>query len=271
MARISRSPGAFMAAYVILFLLVGPWLALSGPASRNFPQIVIAVFLAWRVTQGDAFGRAAWVLLIVYSIFGCFIAIAGTGRSAGTAAALGLLAGYVAQLALLVSAPVYERASSDWPAAATGAGPARVPASAPPWPIPRLRTILASLGAGLVITLIPISGMKALPSCPPTNHGPVPARLSCQARGAGYPGAYRFSGPVYTSGDPQPLFVVVRHHFYPEALAADWADWSLVTFSLLYLAWLSSRREDPEEDPASDVRVPSDTGGAGGPRVAQGW
>jgi hypothetical protein len=252
MARISRSADAFMAAYVILFLLIGPWLALSGPARRNVPQIVIGVFLAWRVTRGEQFGRIAWVLLIVYSIFGGFIAITGTGRSGGNLGALGLLTGSVFQLALLVSAPVYERTHLEHPALAPGAAPApavQIPAPASPWPAPRLRTVMASVGAGLVITLIPVSGMKLLPDCPPANHG-VPAPASCVAQGVGYPGPYRFSGPVYAAGDLRPLSLVVRQHFSAEALAVDWAEWSLATFALLYLVWLSARRDDP----ASDVR-----------------
>jgi hypothetical protein len=61
-----RKPGVLMTAYVALFVLSGPWLGLHGPsgyvvhphATRNLPQIVLAAFLAWRVTRGGRISLA---------------------------------------------------------------------------------------------------------------------------------------------------------------------------------------------------------------------
>jgi len=61
-----RKPGVLMTAYVALFVLSAPWLGPHRPsgyavhphASRNLPQIVLAAFLAWRVTRGGRISLA---------------------------------------------------------------------------------------------------------------------------------------------------------------------------------------------------------------------
>ena len=99
-----RKPGVLMTAYVALFVLSGPWLGLHGPsgyvvhphATRNLPQIVLAAFLAWRVTRG---GRISLALIMIFSAAGCALAI---GAIVGGIA--GLLPGGVPEVPYLLLA-----------------------------------------------------------------------------------------------------------------------------------------------------------------------
>ena len=99
-----RKPGVLMTAYATLFVLPGPWLGLHGPSgyvvhphtTRNLPQIVLAAFLAWRVTRG---GRISLVLIMIFSAAGCALAI---GAIVGGIA--GLLPGGVPEVPYLLLA-----------------------------------------------------------------------------------------------------------------------------------------------------------------------
>jgi hypothetical protein len=138
------------------------------------------LILAWRVVSGSA---AARIIGIVCSMFGMAIVLVGAGSTGEPWVRLGLLGGYPFQLALLVSTPVWERtrpARSAWlPTASL-------------WPRPRLRTLFAGLGAGLIITLLPagFTRLHAIASCPALPGLVSPreqAHAHCQQNVAGIP------------------------------------------------------------------------------------
>lgn len=221
-----------MSAYVGLFLYAGPWVGPGGVAHRNWVEVLVAMCLAWLACRGS---RAARVLLIAYSIFGVFIVLFGSTSSWSPDAAavrLGLFACCLAQVCLLVSAPMYERTS-----------PARSPDRLPPTqflPAPRVWTVATSVVAGLIITLLPFANPRAV-ACPP---GHSAADGQCLAQGTGYPIAYRFDGGIITmhAGNVQWLNVAAPGGLQVIAFVTDWAMWSLSVALILYLVWLDIRR-----------------------------
>jgi hypothetical protein len=242
-----RSPGLLMTAYVGLFLYAGPWVGPGDPARRNWVEIVVAIFLAWLACRGS---RAARVLLIAYSILGVLIALFGSASSWSPDAAavrLGFLALYVAQVCLLVSAPMYERTRPGW-------SPGRR-AQTQFLPAPRIWTVGASIAVGLIISLLPFAGVQAL-ACP---SGHSAADGPCLAYGTGYPIAYRFSGGIFTmhAYNIQWLNVVAPTGLQAIAFAIDWAMWSLSVALVLYLVWLDFRRAWDSSGPAPDVSSPA--------------
>jgi hypothetical protein len=99
--------------------------------------------------------------------------------------------------------------------------------------IPRLWMVLTALLAGLVVTLLFLASMDwgALPGCGPA--GAVLAQLP---------------GRCFGLQEGLPLRFLSAYQGVPEiskrALAEDWAQWSLVSFSLLYLSRLQVSRLD---------------------------
>jgi hypothetical protein len=137
---------------------------------------------------------------------------------------LGLLAIYAVQLALLLSPAVSLRCWNDAshrPSADALAAQA----------IPRLWMVLTALLAGLVVTLLFLAGMDwgALPGC-----GPAGAALA------------QLPGRCFALQEGLPLRFLTAYQGAPEigkrALVEDWAQWSLVSFSVLYLLRLQFRR-----------------------------
>ena len=109
-----RSPAVLMTAYVGLFLYAGPWVGPVGSAHRNWVQALVTVCLAYLACRGR---RAARVLMIVYSMLGVLIMLFGSTSSwqpDPAAVRLGPFACYLAQVCLLVSAPMYERTRPSW-------------------------------------------------------------------------------------------------------------------------------------------------------------
>jgi hypothetical protein len=246
-----RSPAVLMTAYVGLFLYAGPWAGPVGSAHRNWGQVLVAVCLAYLACRGR---RAARVLMIAYSMVGVLIMLFGSTSSwqpDPAAVRLGPFACYLAQVCLLVSAPMYERTRPSW-------SPARFPSSRF-LPAPRVWTVPASLAAGLIITLLPIYNLRGL-ACP-AGHSAAPAG-PCLAQGTGYPIAYHFDGGIVRlpGGNIQWLDVLAPRGLEVIAFAADWAMWSLSVALILYLLSLEVRRQ---HDPSGPRRVASSPAPAG--------
>jgi hypothetical protein len=152
-----------------------------------------------------------------------------------SAARFGFFVCYLAQICLLISTPMYERTRPGW-SPDESAGDRFLPA-------PRPWMVLASMVAGLVITLLPFANLQPV-ACPP---GHVAARSGpCLAQGAGYPIAYRFKGGILQlhANGVHWLFVQAARGTQALAFAADWAIWSMAVLLPFYLAWLNMRRED---------------------------
>ena len=234
MARSLRSPAFLMTVYVAVVVFVGPWLSTGHTVHRNFPELLIAVVLATFAAHGN---RAARVLMITYSCLGVFLVLFGSAHgSLAASTRLVYLACYMLQVALLVSAPMYQRTRPGW---ALGRS------QLAPWlPRPPRWALLASAAAGLGIILLPFQDVRPIP-CPP--HVKVLAHTPCLATGTGNPTAYRwFSGYFQMhGGNARWLNVAAPRGFQVAAFAADWALWSLGILLGLYLAWLCCRREYP--------------------------
>jgi hypothetical protein len=102
-----------------------------------------------------------------------------------------------------------------------------------------------SAAGGIVITLLPIRNLRVL-ACP-VGRVAVAPQPPCLADGAGYPNAYHFDGGIITmhGGSAQRLYVLGPRGIQAEALATDWALWSLGVLLVIYLAWLSHSRKYP--------------------------
>jgi hypothetical protein len=235
-AELLRSPAVLMAIYVGLYVYVGPWIMLGSlPAHRNAIQVIVAVVLAVLAVRGS---RVARVLMIAYSILGVSVMIAGGPSSWSTEASalrFAALICYLAQICLLVSAPMYQRTRPG--RSFDSRQPAQFLSAPPMW------MVLVSAAAGVVVTLLPIAGRRTVacrPGHPAAHFGP------CLAQGTGYPLTYRFSGGIIQishAGNVHWLNVAAPHATQVAAFAADWGMWSLGAFLVLYLAWLNRRRE----------------------------
>ncbi len=121
----------------------------------------------------------------------------------------------VAQVALLVSPPVYGRTRRPVPIPVRARGWAQLVRRPPVWLLP------CGLLAGVIVTLACLGSMDwvAIPGCRPT------ASDACSALAEGYPLRWltaKQSEPVISKG----------------ALLRDCAQWALASTSVLYLAWL---------------------------------
>ena len=127
----------------------------------------------------------------------------------------GVLAIYLAELAALLSPPVYQRTRPrDWaePPAAT-----RV--------LPPLTLLLLGVFAGLVVTLLGLADMGplAVSGC---DTGPASATVLCNTLAAGYPLHW--------------VTVLDASSASWMSMAKDWAQWAVVSTSVLYGLWLGS-------------------------------
>jgi hypothetical protein len=221
MPRTWRSTVAqLLALYLILDVIAVMCAAVAhlGPR-QSAPWLPVAAFLTWRVSRG---GRVARVILIIVS--GLSLAGAAHIRSSSwSPSVLVLLAIYAAQIALLVSPAVYQRTRP-----ATQPDPpvvASTPVKPPLW------MLLSALLAGLVVTLLYLGSMDmaAIPGCGPAGATVAQLPAGCFGLARGYP------VPFLTAYQSTPVIS-------QSALVMDWAQWSLVSFSALYLLRLASRR-----------------------------
>lgn len=186
--------------------------------SAQASWLPVAAFLTWRVSRG---GRVARVILIVAS--GLSLAGAMHIRSASwSPSVLVLLAVYATQIALLVSPAVYQRTRpATWPDPPVVASR---PFKPPLW------ILLSALLAGVVVTLLYLGSMDmaAIPGCGPAGATVAQLPSGCFGLVRGYP------MPFLTAYQSTP-------EISQSALVMDWAQWSLVSFSALYLLRLSGR------------------------------
>jgi hypothetical protein len=219
--------------YLILDVIAVACAVVAHPALPQRAQahwLPLAAFLAWRVSRG---GRPSRVILVILGILS-FAGDAFIGTRSWSLLALLLLAIYAAQIALLVSPAVYQRTRRD---PLTGwAATASVKSGPPLW------MVLIALLAGLVVTLLYLGNMDwaAIPGCGPAGAAFAQLPSRCIGLAQGYP--VRFL--TAAQGTPE---------IDKRALIEDWAQWSLVSFSVFYILWLSHRRPEPSCDQAAVI------------------
>lgn len=239
MGRIWRSEaGVVLLAYFILRLAAfgcgalahpGPR-AMQSPLSQQVPWLLLAAFLTWRVWRGGRISRT----ILVLDGMGSFVKAAHLGPDGWNLSVLCLLAIYTAQIALLLSPAVYLRCRKDTlPRPAADVLAARA--------IPRPWMVLTALLAGVVVTLLFLSSMSyaALPGCGPAGAAMAQVPDSCFGLARGSP------LPFLTAAQGVPLIS-------PAALIKDWAQWSLVSFSALYLFRLQLRTRGPAPEASGE-------------------
>ena len=242
MARIWRKPGVLMSAYLVLAMIAGTWASTRvptpAPQAQQLPDmgsVLIAAFLAWRVTRGGAIARGlvvAFTALLIWSL------VVSPDMQSGGLVSLGLLVICIIQLALLVSSPVYERTRKDWAGQSPGA--------APIWPVPRWWMALAAVAAGAAITLLFLASMDW--QTVPCALAPRPATpTQCTALAEGYPVRFLSAMPSASGGAAYPVVDM-------GAAAEDFTVWTLLSFSACYLIWLPSRR--PAESATARIAAP---------------
>lgn len=206
--RDPRQAGLLMTGYVLIALAVGPVVfaktGTGGPGLAGYVWGALAsAFFAWRVTRGGRISRMLLLILVVIA----FALTASMIASRFGPLVFGLLIGYAAQLAVLLSPAVYRRTRPlDWD------GPAGWARVRPPAAL----MLLAAL-TGLVATLLGLSHPRFA-----ANGGMV---------ADGFPLTW------VTAGAWAPLF-------RQPALLTDTAAWSLVTLAGCLAATPSSSRRE---------------------------
>jgi hypothetical protein len=210
-----RRPGAneILLAYLLLAAIgfVLNWLSRGVSSQSPLLSFPITALLVWRVSRGGRFSR---MILIIVSCVSCAATAFAVARL-WDPAIIALVIICVAQVALLVSPPVYGRTRRPAPIPVRARGWAQVVRRPPAWLLP------CGLLAGVVVTLACLGSMDwvAIPGCRPT------ASDACSALAEGYPLRWltaKQSEPVISKG----------------ALLKDCAQWALASTSVLYLAWL---------------------------------
>jgi hypothetical protein len=238
MARTWRSGVAqLLALYLILELIAVMCATVAHPAlpqKAEAPWLPVAAFLTWRVSRG---GRAARVILIIVSGLS-FAGAMHIRASLWSLSVLALLAIYATQIALLVSPAVYQRTRPN--TRPDPRGVAAMPVKPPLW------MLLSALLAGLVVTLLFLGSMDvaAIPGCGPAGATVAQLPSECFGLARGYP--LRFLAAY--QGTPE---------INDGALVTDWAQWSLVMFSTLYLLRLPGCRPGQLRDQPSAAKEPS--------------
>lgn len=230
------APGQLLGLYIILDVAAVTYVAVSNlpPVQGAEPlSLPVAAFLAWRVSRG---GRVSRVILLVLTTLS-FGAAAFMPARSWSPPVLGLLALYGAQLVLLISPAVYQRTRRE-------AVPGQVPAAPARWR-PPLWLPLSALLAGVVVTLLYLGSMRygPVPGCGPAGATTAELPSRCFALAEGYP--VRFLSAYL--GTPE---------ISKTGLAADWAQWSLVGFTVLYLSWLLHHRPELQPDPSLAAEEP---------------
>jgi hypothetical protein len=235
MARTLR-PGVLMTAYLVLFLVAGPWPGAHGvPATAHalsrdvsMSGVVIAAFLSWRITRGSSLARG---LILAWTILGFAGAFMSQVLQSGSLVPCWLLAAYAGQLALLLSAPVYDRTRKD--------PLARYPGRVSLWPAPPRWMLPGALATAVVGMLLGLGsmGLAHAPDC-----GPAGCTLS-----QGYPVHFLTANPVLSLQDGVRPFIssLSGAVISSGGLAEDLALWTLAAFAAMYLLWIPQRRPDP--------------------------
>jgi len=230
-----RRPGAdeILLVFVLLVVIGSIWSWLSHTASppNALWSIAVAAFLAWRVSRGGRISRMILIIISGVSFAAAALDVARLWDRAGLAAAIIC----AAQIALLVSPPVYAR-TRPTPIPVRARGWAQLLPRPPAWLVP------CGLLAGALLTLALLGNMDWIPvqGCRPA------ASSACIALAQGYPLRW------LTAHQAMPVI-------YKGALLKDFAQWALVSTSVLYLAWLwltaPARRPDCVTDATSQPPV----------------
>jgi len=230
-----RRPGAdeILLVFMLLAVIGSVWSWLSHTVSPQDAlwSIVLTAFLTWRVSRG---GRISRMILIIISGLS-FAAVALDVARLWDRAAIAVAIICAAQIALLVSPPVYGR-TRPTPIPVRAGGWAQLLRRPPPWLLP------CGLLAGALLTLALLGNMDWIPvqGCRPA------ASSACIALAQGYPLRW------LTAHQAMPVI-------YKGALLKDFAQWALVSTSVLYLAWLwltaPARRPDCVTDATSQPPV----------------
>jgi hypothetical protein len=186
------------------------------PGRVNWTGLVIGLFLTWRVSRG---GRISQAWLILGAAAGYLRAISNVARFWNPLLAV-LAVACVLQVLLLISPPVLARLEGRTELA-NWASVVPLLRRPPAW------LLLGGLLAGVVITLIALGGgdWGAIPGCRPATSA------ACVAYSEGYPLRWLSAvqnTPVIDKG----------------ALLKDFAQWTLLAWSVLYAAcyWILPSR-----------------------------
>lgn len=258
MARFWRRPGTLMTAYVVLFLIAGPWGDVSHPSSHaplwQAPGVpaLVAAFLAWRVTRGGWFSR--WLIILCTAI-GAFALINSGSTQSGNLTSFGFLGIYAVQIGLLLSTPIYNRTrrTDD----GNQAPISRLWVTPPGW------MLAAGAVVGLIVTLLCLASesFEAVPGCTSTANGPVASAASFTTLAEGYPVHFLGTAP-FLSLDPgktvkvADISVFADPVIYKGAFALDFTTWAVVSFLAFYMLWLPSRRTDTLSAVRGHEKVP---------------
>jgi hypothetical protein len=230
-----------MTVYVGLVALAGPFSKRDIPATmgqldqvRNLMPILVAAFLAWRVTCGSWFFRGC---MVAYTVLCVADVVRSPALQSGSLVALGVLVIYLAELALLVSGPVYSRTRKD--------RGSRTPVTHP-WETPPIWLLAGALVGGILCTLVSLASMtwQNVPGCVQIPGG-RPAACATLARG--FPVRYLSAAPSVNLNSgrtvtPANLDVAAILAINGVAVAGDLLIWTLISFSAGYLIWVPTRR-----------------------------
>jgi hypothetical protein len=203
-----------MLLYVVLYVAVLPLGAPGLPADgKREAWLPVLLFLAWRVSRGGWFSRG---LLILAAGIAYLAALLDLARAWDAPVFIVLVVNAVL-LVLVLSPPVYRRTHRD-----RGERPLRPLA----WPVPPAWLLLGAVIGGVTVTLCYLSSMdfQPVPGCGPqgATTAQLPDRCFTLARGF-------------------PLRFLSADQGIPEinnsAMARDWTQWTVASFSALYLIY----------------------------------
>ena len=209
-----RRPGAGEMLLVFLLLaaitFIWSWPSHTASPRNALWSFLVTAFLTWRVSRG---GRISRMILIIGSGLSYAVVVLAVARFWNLPVMI-LVIICVAQIALLVSPPVYGRTRRP-PVPVRARGWAQLVRRPPAWLLPW------GLLAGVLLTLACLGSMDfiTIAGCRPA------ASDACVALAEGYPlrwlTAYQ-NMPVIDKG----------------ALLRDCVQWALASTSVIYLAWL---------------------------------
>jgi hypothetical protein len=255
-----RRPGVIMTAYLVLFVATGPWPWRSVPltvsqlaADANLPAIAIAAFLAWRVCRGSSIARG---LIVIWTVVGFAAVFSSPAMKSGSLYPFWLLVAYASQIALLVSAPIYDRTR-------------KIPAGGSVrhtslWPAPPVWMLPTAAAAGALLTLACLGSMSSKPvqGCQAAGYlAPHTAPLaSCYTLDQGFPVPYLTAMPSLSLDKGRRvtasnLDLFANAVISKGALAEDLVAWTLTVAAGLYVIWIPRRR--PAPSPATVQPVPA--------------
>jgi hypothetical protein len=255
-----RRPGAILTAYLVLFVVSGPWPWRAVPLTAsqlagdaNVYAVAIAAFLAWRVSRGSSIARG---LIVIWTVVGFAAVFSSPAMRSGGLYPFWLLVAYASQIALLVSAPIYDRTRRN-----PAGGPVRLSAL---WPAPPVWMLPTAAAAGALLTLACLGSMsfKPVQGCrTPGYLAPHAAPLaSCYTLDQGFPVPYLQALPSLSLDKGSKvtasnLDLFANAVVSKGALAEDLAAWTLTVATGLYVFWIPRRR--PAPSPATVQSVPA--------------